>query len=396
MSLRINTNISALNARHALNTNGQDLNKRIERLSSGLKVNRAADDAAGLSISEGLRAEASGFSQGIRNSEQAINLIQTAEGALGEVSGVLLRMRELAVQSASSTVSDENRQSIHAEFAQLTNEIDRIASVTSYNNTSILSGYGNTVNQNAASSTALASTTTGVINVQLSSAAAGSYAFSDAGGDGQITMGNGVVTQTLNVQQPFDIDGAGNVVATGTALVANFDRLGVALTLSGARGAEGVNPATDGYRDGDLGTSILRIDPGAGGTFQIGPDQGAINRLEASVGDMRASGAKLNLSGVSLASLPSSQTAISSLDSAIQQVNRTRGELGSIQNRLSFNIRASGVMLENGTASDANIRDADVAAEVSAFSRAQVLTQSGLAMFSQANISATSVLSLLT
>ena len=132
MPLRVNTNISAFNSKRILGNNTKDLSLRIERLSSGLKVNRAADDAAGLSVSEGLRSEISGFLQGIRNSEQATNLIQTAESALNEVNAILIRIRELAVQSSSTTVNNQNRESVNAEFLQLSNEIDRIAQVTSY------------------------------------------------------------------------------------------------------------------------------------------------------------------------------------------------------------------------------------------------------------------------
>ncbi len=141
MPLRFNTNISGINIQRQLKITNTDLTKRIERLSSGLRVNRAADDAAGLSVSEGLHAEISGFLQGIRNSEQANNLLQVAEGALNQVNGLLIRMRELAVQSANSTINDNNRQSLNAEFTQLINEVDRIAQVTSYNNTSLLTGW---------------------------------------------------------------------------------------------------------------------------------------------------------------------------------------------------------------------------------------------------------------
>ena len=138
MPLRINQNIPSLNVQRLAGNNHRNLKVRLERLSSGLRINRARDDAAGLSVSEGMRAEIAGMRQGARNTEQAINLMQTAEGALNEVSAVLIRMRELAVQSASDTVTDDNRESVNAEFVQLTNEIDRIASVTQYNNTTLL------------------------------------------------------------------------------------------------------------------------------------------------------------------------------------------------------------------------------------------------------------------
>jgi len=393
MPLRINTNLPSLNARRIMGITGRDLKHRIERLSSGLRVNRAADAAAGLSVSEGLRAEISGFRQGIRNSEQAINLVQTAEGALNEVNSMLLRMRELAVQSSSSTVNDSNRTSINAEFVQLISEVDRVARVTSYNNDTLLTGFGNTVSQAVAVSTALSSDSTGVIAVGITGASAGTYAFSDTG-NGSITLGNGLTTQTINIRPTMDFD-TSSVVATGSSIVANFDRLGIQFTLSGQRGATAFSPATDGYRTGDLDGRNLIIESGTGGQFQVGPDEGAVHRLNLNIGDLRASGQLLNLGGASLATVGSSQQAISGIDQAITQVTRVRGDLGAIQNRLSFNVRASSVMEENDIATDSSIRDADIAAEVSAFSKAQILTQTGLAIFAQANIQAASALTLL-
>lgn len=394
MPLRINTNLPALNAKRILKFTGRDLAMRIERLSSGLKINRAADDASGLSISEGIRAEVAGYTQGIRNAEQATNLIQTAEGALGEINSMLVRMRELAVQSASTTVNDNNRTAIQAEFSQLVTEIDRITRVTAYNNSTLLSGYGNVVNRDAGISTALASTTTGVVGIQVSGAAAGTYVFQDDVSENEIALGNGVVTQTIRTGTALDRDGAGSVVATGGAAVFSFDRLGIQISLSGQRNASGNNPALNGYRNGDLDGTAIQIDAGTGGTFQIGPNVGASHRLELNIADMRATGASLNLGGVSLASAPSAQSAISSIDQAIQQVLQSRGDLGAMQNRLGFGIRSSSVMLENNQATESSIRDADLAEEVSAFSRAQILTQSGLAVFSQANIQAAAALNL--
>ncbi|MFT5366211.1 MAG: flagellin [Candidatus Latescibacterota bacterium] len=400
MPLRVNTNIPALNTRRILSINNRDLKTRIERLSSGLRINRAADDAAGLSISEGMRAELTGLRQSVKNAEQATNLIQTAEGALNEVNAILIRMRELSVQSASSTVNDDNREAINAEYVQLNNEIDRISTVTSYNNTTLLTGYGNTVNGDAAVSTSLASITTGVVGVQNSGAASGTYNFIDSttAGDNQITLGNGVATQTIDIGPGLDTDGfatLSGVVATGSAIVANFDRLGIQLTLSGEKDANGLNPATAGYRDGDLSGAVLEINAGTGGTFQIGPKDGAVHRIEINIDDMRASGAYLNLGSSSVSSLSASQSAIGSIDLAIGRVAAQRGDLGAFQNRLAFNIRSNENTIENITASESSIRDADIATEVSAFTRAQILVQSGTSLLAQANVLPQNALSLL-
>lgn len=395
MPLRVNTNIPALNTRRILGINNRDLKMRIERLSSGLRINRAADDAAGLSISEGMRAELTGLRQAVRNSEQATDLIQTGEGALNEVNAILIRMRELSVQSASSTVNDDNREAINAEYVQLINEIDRISTVTSYNNTSLLTGFGNVVSQDATVSTALASTTTGVSNVAISGATAGTYLFADSAGDREITLGNGVTTQTIDIGAALDADGVGGVVATGSAIIANFDRLGIQLTLSGQQAAQNLNPATDGYRDSDLDGLALVIDSGTGGTFQIGPDDGAVHQVELSIADMRASGVVLNLGSTSTSTLSGAQSAIGSIDLAISAVAQQRGDMGALQNRLAFSIRASENAIENITASESSIRDADIASEVSSFTRAQILVQSGTSLLAQANVLPQNALSLL-
>ena len=396
MPLRINTNVSAFNARRILNITGRDLKTRIERLSSGLRVNRAADDAAGLSVSEKLRAELSGMHQGLRNSEQAVNLIQTAEGALSEVSAMLIRMQELSVQAASGTVNDRNRESLNAEFVQLANEIDRVAQVTQYNSATLLSGFGNTVDEDTVASSAIVSTSTGVVGIQISGAASGAYVFSDPVGDGEVSLGNGVTSQTIDISASLDADdAAGGVVATGSAIVASFDRLGIQLTLSGQKAAEGSHPALDGYREGSLEDETLTIDSGTSGTFQVGPDNSAGHRLELNLQDMQATGAYLGLGSQSISTQSSAQGAISAVGLALVRVSRARGDLGAYQNRLGTSIRATEVMIENDQGSEASIRDADIAEEVSAYSRLQILNQSGLAALTQANILARSALALL-
>lgn len=387
MPLRVNTNIPSINVQRMGRIHNRRLGTLLERLSTGIRINRAADDAAGLSISEGLRAQITGLRQGARNTEHAINLIQTAEGALNETSAMLIRMQELAVQSASSTVNDGNRESINAEFVQLANEINRIASATAYNGSTLLTGgFGNTVDDNPATSSALASPTTGVINAQLNTAPAGNYVFIDTGGDNQITLGNGVATQTIDIGTGLDADGAGGVVATGSSIVANFDRLGVALTLSGQKAAEGINPATDGYRDGELDNATLVISQGAGGTFQIGANNVVVDRLEANIQDMRTTGGTLSLTGHSLASLSGAQLAMSALDVAISNVAQVRGDLGTLQNRLSFSLRNSENSIENNQASESSIRDADVAETVTDFTQTQVLLQASISVLAQANV----------
>lgn len=383
MPLRVNHNITAITARRALGVNSRTLSTRIERLATGLRINRAADDAAGLAISEGMRAEIGGLTQAVRNAEQATNLTQVAEGALNEVNAMLIRMRELSVQAASSTVNDSNRANLQAEYSQLISEIDRVANSTSYNNTTLLTGFGNTIS--SSQSTALtASATTGLRDITVSGSGSGTYTFIDTSAtDRQITLGNGIATQTIDIGSILDQDAVGGVVATGTTAVANFDRLGLIMTLD------------QRYRDGDLDGQTIQIDGGTGGSFQVGPDNKVVDRIEFGMSDMRASGAELNLNITSISTLLSARESIPFIDLAISRVASQRADIGAIQNRLAFTVSSANNAIENIQASESSIRDADVAAEISEFTRAQILTQAATSVLAQANAIPQSALSLL-
>jgi flagellin len=332
-----------------------------------------------------MRAEISGLKMNVLNAEQGSNLLQVAEGSLNEINAMLIRMRELSVQSSSSTVNDQNREAIQAEYTQLTNEIDRIALSTTYNDQVLLTGYGNNVDT---ASTALTnSNTTGVTNLKISGASTGTYSFIDGGTDGNITLGNGTVTQTIRVATLLD----GNDVATGTSAVANFDRLGIQVTLAGS----GVSNATGSYTDGGLDTETIVVNSGTGGSFQVGPDDGVNNRIEVSIADMRASGTLLNLNTTSVATMTSSRASITTIDEAISKVSGQRGDLGAFQNRLAFTISFTENEIENIQNSESSISDADIAAEVTAFTRAQILSQAATSMLAQANVVPQTALSLL-
>ena len=386
MPLRVNNNIAAINSRRRLNANNRDLNIRLERLSSGLRINRAADDAAGLSVREGMRAEISGLKMNLLNAEQATNLLQVGEGSLNEINAMLIRMRELAVQSSSSTVNDRNRESIQAEYTQLINEIDRIAQSTTYNDQVLLTGYGNTID--AASTALTTSNTTGVTDIKISGAAAGTYTFVDTGSnDSEVTLGNGTVTQTIRLATLLD----GSDVATGSSIVANYDRLGIQVTLAGAE----VTNATGSYSDGDLDNTNIVIQNDTGGSFQVGPNDGFNNRIEVGIEDMRASGSVLNLNITSVATIDSSRSSITQIDEAINSVANQRGDLGAFMNRLAFTVAYTENSIENIQNSEASISDADIAEEVTSFTRSQILSQAATAMLAQANVVPQTALSLL-
>lgn len=480
MPLRLGTNVTSLNAARHLNRATGDFTKRVERLASGLRINRGADDAAGLSVSEGMRAEVLGMRQGVRNAEQGVSLIQLAEGSLNEVSAMLTRMRELAVTSANSTINDVNRQSLTSEFNHLTVEIDRIANSTTYNKQVLLTGFGNAVSQVGSISTALAGFS-GVSEVGISGAVPGTYIFTDRSDqDNQLTLSvtlpDGTrLEQSIDVGSAMDRDGGKNVVATGTTFTANFDRVGMQATMNGpgvktgttfksttATGQDGVitmtkadggtdsvrvtagqdlstiatelntklstldstayaliDPITgelhvdtgtltveglsetigavggNAYEDGRLDGKTLVVEEGEGGVLQVGANDNADNRISLNIGDMRASGNVLNLNGLSVANITSSRSTISVIDAAIVAVARQRGDLGAIQNRLQFTSANLGNAIENLQAAESAIRDADVAEEISAFTRGQIITQAATAMVAQANALPQNALTLL-
>ena len=375
MALRINTNVAAMSTAHIMGENNGDLGTRLERISSGKRINTAADDAAGLVISEGFRALITGLTMGVRNAEMGSNLVQVAEGSLNEVSAMLIRMRELAVQSASSTMSDLNREAIEAEVTQLKQEIDRFAHSTVYNDQALLTGFGNSVDENA--STALTdAATTGVVGVSISGVSDGTYTMTD-NADGTLSIGNNTVSQTLNLNTVLD----GNQVATGSTAVLNFDRLGISMTVAG----NDVSGAAGDYEVGDLDGKTIVVTGAAGGSFQVGANDGAEDRIGVNIADMRASGVFLNLSTLSVGTQASAQTAITQLDQAIAKTAQVRGDLGATMNRLQHSMNFTNNSIENNTNSEATLRDADLAVEVTRLTRGQVLSQAATAMLAQAN-----------
>ncbi len=386
LTMNVNNNISALNTHRHMGANSKDLSTRLERLSSGMRINNADDDAAGLSISEGFRAQITGLSMGVRNAEMGSNLVQVAEGSLGEVSSMLIRMRELAVQSSTSTMNDRNRESIEAEVNQLKQEIDRIAQSTVYNDQALLTGTG--YQPDLTTSTAITDAAdTGVKNITTSGTPSGTYTIDDHG-DGTMTVGNGTVSQTIRFATQLD----GDQVATGTTAVLNFDRLGIQITLAGPE----VEDMDGNYETGDLdGKTIDVSGDNRGWSFQVGADDTSEDRISVAIEDMRASGSYLNLNTVSLGTQDSARESIAKLDTAIQRVAQTRGDLGSVLNRLEHTINFTDNSIENNTNSEATLRDADMAVEVTRLTRVQVLSQAANAMLAQANATPQAALGLL-
>ena len=376
MSLRIYHNITAMTAYRNLATSDNMLTKSLERLSSGLRINRAADDAAGLGISQRMRAQISGLQMASRNASQAVNVVQTAEGSMNEIHNMLTRMRELAVQASSDSVGSDDRGYLNSEFTSLKNEIDRIATSTEYNGTKLINGgySGNTVSTSATTATP----ELGVQEIAINGANAGTYTITDSSGS-TLTITDGTTTQTVTLTG----SGTNGAPAAGEIVTANFSELGVTLKLNSA------------YDDADLDGKKIVVEAGSGGEFQVGADNAADNRISFSIGNLQASGSTLNLGSVAVSSKSAAQSAIDSIDAAIDAVNSQRSNLGAVQNRLGYTIASVNNQAENIQASESTIRDADFALEMSSYTRSQILVQAGTSMLAQANATPQSVLTLL-
>lgn len=285
MSLRVNHNLLAMNAARNLYLTNAAFTKSLEKLSSGLRINRAADDAAGLAISEKMRAQINGLNQAVRNAQDGISLIQTAEGAMGNIQNILQRMRELAVQAASDGATDDDRGQIQKEIDQLAKQITDIANTTQFNTRYILKG---------------------------------EY----------------------------------------------------------AKGVDELVIQTGANKDENLKFNIEAVDA---------------ETLGVGVVDATSS----ELKGISVSTQTDANTAIGTIDTAINTVSGYRADLGALQNRLEHTISNLQITSENLSAAESRIRDVDMAAEMMNFTRNQILQQAGTAMLAQANAAPQTVLSLI-
>ncbi len=504
MALRINYNQASLSAQRSLGSTQGQFASAIERLSSGLRINRASDDSAGLAVSEKLKNQVRGLNQAQRNAQDAVSLLQTAEGALNETHSLLARMRELAVQSANDTLSNNDRAHLQNEVNQLVSEIDRIAASTQYNKIALLNkdsavtlhNSGDALQFHIGANTNLvsgaASTSSGDNALQFSIGAARSQDLGDVkllselGVTGSIeksfTVGGSTIKYNPSVDTVFDVRDAINdasgtsgvtasvtggklVLASNAAFTITGDTgnlvsalglpaAGATGSISGSSTVADVTGSTGSfYIDDNIGTpatvnysGTMTLDALAsamqtalratsettatvtvvGGAFEFQNIIGSNVILEPaaptefgitsplSVGTTTAStmvtirntASSSTLTGVTsissstdgtldVASQTSANASISLLDAAIEDVSTSRGQIGSMQNRLESVINSLGVASENTAAANSRIRDADVAQAVSEMTRTQILQQATMAVLAQANQSPQSVLQLL-
>jgi flagellin len=491
--MRINNNMAAMNAWRNLSTSGANLSKSLERLSSGYRINKAADDAAGLAVSEKMKAQIRGTNMATRNTQDAVSMVQTAEGGASKVQDMLQRMRELAVQASSDTLENSDRSKLQEEFSSLKDEIDRTAKAAQFNGRSLLDGSsgskvtvtsGTSLTAQVTDLKGLTADTTIVANVfqkatqEITTGGAADLdggtpvsltnatklsevgfavgdslklsqkASSDAASATDVTLvvtdANQTVSSFLSdlnaqmaskglsarasvnadgvVEIASNVDGSwGNVTATETAAAGGATLGLTAATTSGGTDAQfvGGNISIDGAATaisslpltvvgntitGDAGGAYegFRMDVADSGTttlkltkneldFQVGANKG--ESISTSFADLTKT--NLGIDTLDITSKTNASDALEDLDTALSNVSSYRANMGAMQNRLDNVISTLQTQSENLTAAESRIRDVDMAAEMSQFTKFQVLQQAGTAMLAQANQLPQGIMSLL-
>ena len=385
MALTVNTNVASLTSQRNLGGSQEMLKTSLERLSTGLRINSAKDDAAGLAISERFTAQIKGLNQGVRNANDGISLAQTAEGALGEVTNNLQRIRELAVQASNATNTSADRAALQNEVTALVAEIDRVATQTAFNGTKLLNG-GFTgavfqIGANAGDSitiNSIANSTAGNLGTQVT----------------QKLVGGGTITAITD----FTAITSGTITLSASAL--SDKTFGAIASASSYQ-----------ERAGQIVDAINNASGTTGVFAYINSANTVTLQSEAYTAAFTLAGTALNDSGVAAAGSTSSsttgvtnvaveqygasQTAIALVDKALTTINNTRATLGAVQSRFESAVASQQTTSENLSASRSRIQDADFASETANLAKAQILQQSGIAMLAQANAIPQNVLALL-
>ena len=414
--MRIQHNIAALNTHRNLGANQAAAAKNLEKLSSGFKINRAGDDAAGLAISEKMRGQISGLDMASKNASDSISLIQTAEGALNETHSILQRMRELAVQSSNDTNVTDDREALQKEISQLTQEIDRVANTTEFNTQKLLDGgfsgtfqiganEGQTMKMDIGkmdsaslglnSSVTIKETGTTANNANNAVLADGTYTLDgtnlkDNKGNVVGTFGTDKITvATKDVVTLTNTDLKDKSTITISNNGANFEvkneATGSNKLSAGTYKVSGTNVLKDDKLVGTLGTNKITLTDGTDITeAELGFKTGTLKDTS-----------EFTVNGADISSRDQASGSITSIDNAIKKVSEQRSSLGAVQNRLEHTINNLGTSSENLTAAESRIRDTDMAAEMMAFTKNNILSQAAQSMLAQANQQPQGVLQLL-
>jgi flagellin len=384
MGMQINTNVSALNSYRNLSNTQNDLSKSLEKLSSGLRINRAADDAAGLAISEGLRSQVGGLKVAARNAQDGISVIQTAEGALTETHSILQRLRDLAVQAGNDSNNVESRAAITTEAKALTDELGRIADTTNFNGIKLLSG--------DVDGTATGKQTTLSFQVGANGGAEDRIDVALAGADvksvaSRLATGGTGISQVIAT--PTDVEG--DHVFT----VTNGDSSSeITVDLGTAGDHATVQDVADALNADSAFNTSLRASVDADNKLVVKSTTGG-TVTETASGTGAATPAATDAVGIEFSSATLAAAAITAIDAEIKNVSSARSSLGAVQNRFESTINSLNVSAENLGAAESRIRDTDMALEMVNYTRANILSQAGTAMLAQANQSNQGVLQLL-
>ena len=403
IEMRIQHNIMAMNAYRNYTNNTSALSKNLEKLSSGYKINRAGDDAAGLAISEKMRAQITGLDKAQDNAKDGISLVQTAEGALTEVHDMLNRMYELAEQSANGTFEDgTDRKQLQKEVDQLKSEINRIADSANFNGIKLLDG-SMAANGTTKITGAATSTTAGVdVSIVADSLFAEDgtrselkfslAAVSSAGMEGVAVKKDGVTISLVKGKEysAADIQALlAKAKTSGTGVSEDMMKSVQNATITGT----GVTSGSQAWKSLSASTATAQANQGKPLTLQIGDTSDSFNQLKVGIKDCHVDA--LGLTDMKIGDQDSAAKALDKIKSAINYVSDVRGTLGATQNRLDHTINNLSVMQENIQDAESTIRDTDVADEMMAYTKNNILIQSAQAMLAQANQVPQGVLQLL-
>ena len=392
-------NLTAMNSNRMLGLTTASQAKSTEKLSSGYKINRAADDAAGLSISEKMRKQIRGLTQASLNAQDGISAVQTAEGALTEVHDMLQRMNELAVKASNGTMSKDDREYVQNEVDQLVTEIDRVAETTKFNETYLLKGDDTKA---AVTENVFKKFDVSTLNSVISdtSKISESNDFDSMTGKFTLKFTSGLVEGGTWGGKRIVADSAqtttGEEIKLADAKAAELKALNDAITATNQVTGKATNDGaafqmTSAATMKQSYTYAAAIDV----SLHVGADSTANNRINLSIDSMSASGLHVTGLKVNGSDATNATAAINTIADAIQKVSTQRSALGAVQNRLEHTINNLDNVVENTTSAESQIRDTDMATEMVKYSNNNILAQAGQAMLAQSNQANQGVLSLL-
>ena len=388
----INHNMNALNAHRNMGINNTAAGKSMEKLSSGLRINRAGDDAAGLAISEKMRGQIRGLTQASRNSADGISMIQTAEGALNETTNILQRMRELAVQASNDTNTTSDREEIQKEINALTEEVDRIANNTEFNTQKLLNGnksgeVGDIIKEAVAETKGEFEIDLGGTDLQDNDVIiidGKKITIDDAGDQDKVQE---KISKALKEKYDVVFDNTNNAQKITLTQKVGADKEEIKASL---KGTDLTVNSTAGVQERDAQISEGQV------SVQVGAN--ANQSMSIEIGDMRAEALGITNAkgkGLSVESAEDANGAITAFDAALNAVSSQRANLGAVQNRLEYTISNLDNTAENLTSAESTLRDVDMAKEMMEYSKNNILNQAAQAMISQANQQPQNVLQLL-